>query len=295
MNLDSVTFLHLEITSRCNASCPACSRNNFGYGLRPGFVEQDLDLDRLREVLEMLPNLRDLSYCGSEGDCISSKNFLDSLDIVLERDIKKLLIHTNGSLKTEDWWSRLADRLKGVDHEVWFGIDGLEDTHNIYRQNTDYKKIIANATAFIRSGGRAMWQFIPFKHNQHQIKDAYRLSRQLGFFKFILVKNSRYPDKAFHHLTGKPIEILPWDYQEKFDRHGGDSFIAHQSENDTVSRESCVHLRRPGLYLSCRGELTPCCYIPTGDIGDYDIERDFQTGNFRKECLHWCGSKSCKS
>ena len=67
-------------------------------------------------------------------------------------------------------------------------IDGLEDTHSYYRQGTNWKKIINNAKSFISSGGRAVWQFIPFAHNEHQIKSCIRLSQQLGFKEFKTAK-----------------------------------------------------------------------------------------------------------
>ena len=46
-----------------------------------------------------------------------------------------------------------------------FAIDGLEDTNHIYRRNTDWVKIVQNATAYIAAGGRAEWDFIVFAHN----------------------------------------------------------------------------------------------------------------------------------
>ena len=38
----TIMWLHVEPTSRCNAWCPGCPRNKFGYGLTD-FVVEDLD------------------------------------------------------------------------------------------------------------------------------------------------------------------------------------------------------------------------------------------------------------
>ena len=43
-----------------------------------------------------------------------------------------LQMHTNGSGRNKNWWKELA--LLNV--KVIFGIDGLEDTHKLYRINT---------------------------------------------------------------------------------------------------------------------------------------------------------------
>ena len=51
--------------------------------------------------------------------------------------------------------------------EIEFALDGLEDTHSMYRQNTNWRTVIRNAETFISAGGYAIWKFIKFKHNQH--------------------------------------------------------------------------------------------------------------------------------
>ena len=54
--------------------------------------------------------------------------------------------------------------------EVWFAIDGLEDTHSIYRQGTNWKKIIDNVMTFVDAGGKARWDMLVFQHNEHQVE-----------------------------------------------------------------------------------------------------------------------------
>ena len=41
-----------------------------------------------------------------------------------------------------------------------------------------------NVDAFIGNGGSAFWEYLVFKHNQHQIEEARLLSKKLGFKKF---------------------------------------------------------------------------------------------------------------
>ena len=86
-------------------------------------------------------------------------------------------ISTNGSAGTRNFWERLG-KTKAI---VTFGIDGLEDTHHLYRQNTVWSRIIKNAGIFIAAGGTASWQFIEFDHNKHQISLCRELSKKLGF------------------------------------------------------------------------------------------------------------------
>ena len=100
----------------------------------------------------------------------------------------KLSVITNGSVRSVDWWRQLAK----VTTSVRFGIDGLSDTHKIYRQNANWSMIIRNAKAFIEAGGYAIWDYLVFGHNEHQIEEARSLSEKLGFKEFIVKKTGRF-------------------------------------------------------------------------------------------------------
>ena len=205
-----IRWLHVEPTSQCNAHCPACPRNNNGYGLIDGLSIQDLSIENLAKVFDRFSSIDSVQFCGNYGDPIAAKNIIEQIEFVISKNVSRIQIHTNGSLKTKAWWKNLAKILSTVNESyVEFAIDGLEDTHSIYRQGTDFNKIISNATAFINAGGTAYWQFIPFKHNEHQIKDCIRLSQKLGFKKFNFVKNARYKDVSYHYKTRKKNRYWP--------------------------------------------------------------------------------------
>lgn len=286
INFDTIKWLHVESTTRCNAACPSCSRNNYGYGLKKGVTLQDLSLDVFSETIQKLRNLNTIQLCGNLGDPISAKNINEQIDMIISHEkIKRLQIHTNGSLRSKKWWRELSDKFKCFDQaDVVFALDGLDDTHSIYRQGTNYNKIIENAKAFIENGGSAVWQFIPFKHNQHQIMDCLKLSKKLGFKRFEFYRNARYPSQARHYKTGKNIQLEKWD-----DPHEAKNIFLRQ--NDVVDKENCMHLSIPSLYLSARGVLSPCCFLAKCNIKETNITAELEQKNYRKECIKNCGSK----
>lgn len=290
IDLTTVKSLHVELTSRCNASCIACPRNNSGYGIVTGLEIADLSTDRFSEVLDTLPGLTQVFFCGNYGDCIASKNIDEVIDLLLPKDVE-IRLHTNGSLKTAAWWGRLGAKLKDHDHSVVFALDGLEDTHHIYRQNTSFTKIINNAKAFIAAGGRAEWQFIPFAHNEHQIFKAMKMSRELGFYKFYLRKKIRYRETPRHHVTGEPLEISPWSQESTLGRYDGKAPNIDQTDYTKVEFEDCMHLSMPSVFLSFKGTLTTCCYLGELPVTSVDIAEELRSGNFRKPCLTFCGRK----
>ena len=290
-DIASVTYLHVEQTTRCNASCPGCLRNNNGYGIANGLEITDLSVDRLAQVLDQMPKLQLIEFSGAYGDCITSTQFMQSIDVVLDKKIPRVQIRTNGGLKTVKWWSELGKKLSVVDHHITFALDGLADTHHIYRQGVNYDKVIENATAFITAGGRAHWQFIPFAHNEHQIIEAKKLSQRLGFEKFILRKDVKYRGQGRHYQTGLSLDINPWSQEHKLGKWRGTHMDQAYTLFDTVKIKDCMHLGMPSAYLSAAGLLTPCCYLTDVDIHSVDISNELTTAQYRKPCLTWCGSE----
>ena len=269
-------WLHVEPTTRCNAWCPGCGRNKNGYGLSD-FVLEDLDTSVLAEVVKKY-NIKRVMMCGNLGDALAAKNIEKQIDIV--KDLDKIQIRTNGSLRKPDWYSNIQKLLKDK-LEIWFAIDGLEDTHSYYRQGTDYKRIIENAQSFIGAGGHAVWQFIPFEHNQHQIKDCMRLSQQLGFKRFEFVRNARVGDVNLHYRTGVPLKIKTWNMDKHFNRK--------YNISSSVDTKNCMHLSMPSLFLSAAGVVTPCCYMNNTSIETVDIKQEFSNNNYRTICTRNCG------
>lgn len=250
-----IKLLHVESSTKCNAWCPACGRNSNGYGINPQLKKlQDLSTLKFIETLKKLPNLEIIQFCGNYGDPVAASNFLNLVDIAIEYKIKKIQIHTNGGLRSTKWWGALGKKLENHLHDVWFGIDGLKNIHEIYRQGTKYEKVIDNATSFIKNGGYATWQFIPFKHNEHQIKDCIKESQKLGFQKFKMVHSIRNPLEAKDYKTGHQFELLP---SKKFSNVVE---FYRKKTSKVVELKDCMHLEIPSIYLNAAGKLSHCCF-----------------------------------
>lgn len=201
----------IEITTYCNAACPQCPRNNNGTGVNPYLKLEHLARDVIDSAFpqELCSRLRQVFFCGSYGDPIMHPDFLDIL-----RDFRRkcptlwLYIHTNGSAHDTEYWKSLAEIIGGHG-QIDFNIDGLKDTNHLYRRNTDFDKIINNASAFINAGGRAVWNYIVFQHNQHQVQQAQALSVELGFREF----KHRATGRFLNHRTME--EFNEWPVQSR--------------------------------------------------------------------------------
>jgi len=205
--LSKVDEYQLEITSYCNSDCPQCPRNINGGIKNPYLKQEHLSRDIIDRAFteEILANVRQIFFCGSYGDPIMHPDFLS----ILENFRKKnptvwLYIHTNGGAHKPTYWIRIAEILNGYGR-IDFNVDGLGDTNPLYRTNTNFDKIMENAQAFIQAGGWAEWNYIVFKHNEHQIEDARNLSNFLGFRSF----NPRSTGRFFNHQTCNESDSFP--------------------------------------------------------------------------------------
>jgi sulfatase maturation enzyme AslB (radical SAM superfamily) len=148
-------------------------------------------------------------------------------------------------------------------HLVLFGIDGLADTHSLYRIGTDFDMIIRNAQAFIAAGGKARWNFITFQHNEHQLEQCRQLAKELGFESFHEKQTSRFiGSKQFNVFDrgGKITHTLlpPGEQKIAFiDR----KTVENYREVIKTATISCQIEDERSIYVDAQGHLWPCCFL----------------------------------
>ena len=78
------------------------------------------------------------------------------------------------------------------DDIINFDLDGLWDTHHIYRINTKFENVFNNAKSVISTTkAQVHWKYIVFEHNKHQVEKAKELAIKEGFHTFSTVKTNR--------------------------------------------------------------------------------------------------------
>jgi MoaA/NifB/PqqE/SkfB family radical SAM enzyme len=127
-------------------------------------------------------------------------------------------VNTNGGMRKPEWWAELGKLFSKYPRSMYnywsvtFSIDGLEDTNHLYRRNVKWNAVIANAQAFIDAGGTAIWDYLIFKHNEHQILEAQELSKKMKFNEFV-PKKSLGVDNGTHL---QPMAVLDKDGQLEY-------------------------------------------------------------------------------
>jgi MoaA/NifB/PqqE/SkfB family radical SAM enzyme len=233
--LKSIEF---ELANKCNARCPQCPRYSQGK-LIPNLNKNELTLADIQQSIaeQTIANLDEVIFKGTTGDPIIAKDFLSIVKHFKSINANiKVWIATNGSMYNSTYWQTLADMLNPND-KVVFGIDGLADTHHLYRVGTDFHTVLSNAKSFIHAGGNAHWQFIKFAHNEHQWSDCEKLSQELGFTNFITLHSDRNFEESHLNPPTDQLDVQP------------------------TGCVSCMSANKREVFVYADGTVYPCCFL----------------------------------
>jgi MoaA/NifB/PqqE/SkfB family radical SAM enzyme len=266
IELKNVQHLHMEFSSFCNARCPLCPRNLFGYPYNRGYEETNLTLELVKKSFspQFIKQLvRGILLNGNFGDFTAN---LESIAILeyFKSSYKPLgiRISTNGSARNSEFWHELG---KFRDMIIEFCLDGLEDTHAIYRQDTNFNRILQNAKTYMDAGGVAIWKMIRFDHNKHQIEEAQELSKKLGFTKFEIVDHGRNTGPIFDR-NGKLVGTMGnyngfTDINDIIKFHIDPNKTYHHKPYLEGMTHNCFTKDNNSIYIAANGLVYPCCYM----------------------------------
>jgi MoaA/NifB/PqqE/SkfB family radical SAM enzyme len=173
-NATKTKGISIDATNICPLECPACPRQN--PLVRPQINNsRDIRIDEYRKIISFCDNIR---LCGQLSDPIYHKNFHDLLAYAKKHPHKKFSIHTNGTRKKIAWWDKSFE-LSTFNVRWIFGLDGTDqETANIYRVNTRFDEVMEVMKLGASKKVNIIWQFIIFKHNEHQIEEAHKMAKE---------------------------------------------------------------------------------------------------------------------
>lgn len=273
--------LHLEPTSDCNARCPQCPRTLLGtLHTNPNIEIAEWTPEETKKVLsdDFFKHLKKILINGNLGDIVKHSTPKEFLEEVIKKDVIVEIRTNGGALKTE-FWSWLGTQPNVI---VEFGIDGLADTHHLYRRNTRYDVVIKNAKAYIDAGGYASWAMTVFKHNENQVDECRELSKEFGFKQFkardttrwrakdqkVFDKHLNYeyslePASSVKYLTDNKEEYsLSKEYMQKRINtvHKFNASVLPPINAVKGNNVSCLVNKSSSVYLSADKKLWPCCW-----------------------------------
>ena len=253
---DTCGRVQIEITNYCNARCPQCSREDFILAGRSDRLNsRHITMEQIDNWFTPFnwDNLSKIHFCGDIDEPTLNPELIQMIEYFKGDRFPKLndiAIATNGGTRNIKFWQDLGTQPV----KVVFGIDGLEDTNHLYRRNVRWDKLYQNFTAFIAAGGRAIWQFIVFEHNEHQIDAAHQLSKELGFESFQLIGSNRIQNEV------KPIQTINHKLLENDIE--SNNVVCKANLNSGVDTFHDVY---GNIFIDFNGQLLPCCWLGNQD------------------------------
>jgi molybdenum cofactor biosynthesis enzyme MoaA len=290
---ENIRIVHVEASSRCNSQCPMCSRYT-GHGfVQPDLVEGDLTAEVFYKLFttKFTSQLEHVYFSGVYGDPCLNKLLPEFVNYLIDNGVKSVSIDTNGGYRSEDWWASMARSNVLIN----FALDGTDnETLEKYRIGVKYDKVYANLRAYVAAGGNAQWNFIVFKHNEHQVETAKQLAKELGM-KFRLKVTQKFRGKKNFKVMveGNHVFTLEPPEQDQY-RHSNVGNVEHipvavfkfDLTNYLKLNENkitCKSLERNEVYLAANGMLAPCCYIGThihDSPGSWQFKEQYNVDDF---------------
>lgn len=266
----------METTSKCNAMCPMCLRSVNGGKINPHLPLVELGLSDVKKMLSepFVQGLDKVFMCGNYGDPAAATEALEIFHWLRHVNPKiRLEIFSNGGLRSEKWWVELA----AVIDKAVFAVDGLEDTNHLYRRGVNWAKVERNIQAFTRAGGRARWDYIVFRHNEHQVEEARQKAAEWGVQDFQVKKTGRF----FSNIKTKIKDAQEvWDKDEKVEyllelprseKYVNKAFAKGKTEEQKAGGDMKKYIERSvidckvaaekSVYLTSEGFVLPCCWL----------------------------------
>ncbi|OGR90245.1 MAG: radical SAM protein [Elusimicrobia bacterium RIFCSPLOWO2_01_FULL_59_12] len=242
----------IEPTNACNLGCPVCETGAKTLGR----TTEHMSLNDFKSIMDQIaPHTNTLMFYFM-GEPFLNKNAYDMIAYAKSIEIPFITTCTNGDLVNPE---KLAQC--GLD-EVNFQIGGMtQETHQVYRINSQITRVLENLKATIRfrnqfgSRLRIASGFILMKHNEHEAEAFNAAMAELGVDQANIIDPCvRTYEQGLQYL---PTNQAHWQYDPE-------AFKAGKVRPRFLPPNEC-----PWIYYSVSihvsGNVVPCCRDPLGE------------------------------
>ena len=254
-----VKRLHIELSTRCQASCPMCARNHSGGSVRNFVGPEDISFGQFKEWFtpSWLSDLEFFLACGNYGDPVMNNDVLLILAYLREHNQHcEISFHTNGSARNAKWWQQLA-AIIGKNGQVVLAIDGFAETHSKYRIGTNWQHVINTADALIAGGVKVWADVLVFEHNRHEIDELHKYLVDKGIVNVKIKTTRRFGGETEYAVANgdvlRPAVSVP--YRPMVEGPAYENWLASAVIDPKCQQSSGE------IYVDVHGRVWPCCWI----------------------------------
>ena len=243
-------LINSEPTSHCNCKCPFCPTGK-RYTRPGGFAQVEL----YEKTFKQIGLYTYLITIHGWGEPLMYKNLPEIIRLAHENRIFTV-VTTNGNLLTTEMSREII--LSKLDYLI-LSVDGIsEESYQKYRIGGCFEVVLNNLKDLIslkkemRSSTPFIeWQFIVFKHNEHEIHAAKKLAKELGIGNIVFMPA----------------------YTEDVSFDSSDNKYHLPKSSPLSKRSDCKHLWST-LAFHWNGNVVPCCYDYHGKIAYGNILKE---------------------
>lgn len=241
----------LEVTNICNLKCPFCLT---GKGVSGGREVRHMSFEEAKKVLDEVGDYIYFLQVYTWGEPLLNKDLIRIIEYAKQKNIF-VMLSTNATAMTQAYNERLIN--SNIDY-IMVAIDGGSDaTYEKYRVGGNYTKVLANVKNILELKKQKNldrpfieWQFIVFRHNEHEVKATEQMAYEIGINKFT-------PLPAY-------VEDQEWAATDK------------EYKTEFANPERLRNCDRPWSHLNMRadGGVASCCYtfFKKDDFGELSKE-----------------------
>ena len=244
-------WLTIDPTNFCNLSCPFCPTGQNRGSREKGI----LSFERFKEVIKELgPYLIHIDFCNW-GEPFLNKDIHKMISLAKEYNVDTK-IDSNFNHLTEEMAEQII--LAGLD-KIIASIDGItQETYSKYRVGGDFERAMSNLKMLVkkkkdlgRSNPYISWQFLVFRHNEHEIEGARKIAKEIGV----------------DHLGVTKAFIGDKDWFPLSEEHS----LYRIGEADTPAGRTDGYFKKPiknfcnwlweAIVINPNGSVSPCCSV----------------------------------
>lgn len=272
--------MEIEPTTSCNLRCPQCPSGLREFSRNTGM----LDLTLYKKIIdEIHPELVYL-ILYFQGEPFLNKQFLEFVKYAAAKNIYTAT-SSNAHYFTDDMARATIE--SGLDRLI-VSLDGItQDTYEKYRIGGNLEKVLEGTKRLVywkrKLGSKTphiIWQFIAFKHNEHQIPELEKMAKEIGVDE-LGIKTAQIYD--YQHTD----ELIPETEALSRYKKTEDGYVI---KNELLNQ--CWRMWR-GSVVTWDGLVVPCCFDKDathrfGDVSKESFEAVWKGeayNNFRSAIL----------
>jgi MoaA/NifB/PqqE/SkfB family radical SAM enzyme len=241
----------IDICNVCNLRCPLCPTGNGRLDRKQDFIT----IEQYRRILERVKEHALVVSIYNHGEPFLNP---DVFDIIEHTAANNIASNASSNLN----WPRpidVKDVVRSGLEYLTVSLDGVtQDVYSKYRVrgNVDevfenMRNLLAARKALKRSTPFIEWQYIVFKHNEHEMQRARELAEEIGVDLLRFISPGVPPEDLYD--TSLQDKWMP-DNPLYHERHPKLS-----EQQGFIFDRACYYLYR-SMFIYTGGGVTPCCF-----------------------------------